>query len=377
MTDESIRPPAPKASGPERRNTNRRGLPRRWNDRIWDVRRQYVYGIPLAVLLVFGLFCVWSFWLEPQRLLVRPSDITVAEWPLAKPLKIAVIGDVHGGAPYITPKKLKALVQLTNRQKPDAIVLLGDYVILGVLGGKFMEPEEVASNMAGFHAPLGVYAVLGNHDWWYAGLRMKAALESQGYTVLEDLVVSTEVEGKRLYFAGLGDEWTRRSDPDLVLSTIPKGAPTLVLTHNPDLFPRLPPVLGVTFAAHTHGGQVRLPLMGTPIVPSRYRDKYVKGHVRQGDQHLFVTSGVGTSTLPMRFRTPPEIAIVTLWPDLTRPPKPAPEPPKPAPVVSTAAVAVPQLSTATAAPVKLSTAAVNVSTTPASVKTSTATKKAR
>lgn len=82
------------------------------------------------------------------------------------------------------------------------------------------------------------------------------------------------------------------------------GEPTIVLAHNPDTFPRLPHVNGITFAAHTHGGQVRFPFMGAPIVPSRYRQRYVAGHVEEGAEQMFVTSGIGTSLLPLRVPRP-------------------------------------------------------------------------
>ncbi|MBL0058925.1 MAG: metallophosphoesterase [Elusimicrobia bacterium] len=297
------------------RHRERRRLPRRWNDPVFGLRRRYVYGLPAFLLLVFGLFGLWAFWLEPSSLVVRVHTIPLDRWPAGGgPLRVACIGDIHGGSPYIDRAKIQALVKLTNRQKPDLVVLLGDYVILGVLGGHFMEPEEVADALRGFDSPLGVYAVLGNHDWWYNGPRMAQALTNVGYRVLQNENVTLSFNGHPFHLVGLEDEWTRRPDVLKVLSPIPAGEPTIVITHNPDVFPKLPPVNGVTLSAHTHGGQVRLPFMGAPIVPSRYRQRYVSGHVVEGDQQMFVTSGVGTSVLPIRFCVPPEVAVLTLAP---------------------------------------------------------------
>jgi predicted MPP superfamily phosphohydrolase len=261
---------------------------------------------------LLSLLGFYAFYWEPNQLTVKTVSLTLPHWPPGHTLRIAAIGDIHGGSPYIDQKKLRALVELTNRQKPDAIVLLGDYVILGVLGGNFMSPEEVGENLSGFSAPLGVFAVLGNHDWWYSGPRVHAALERAGYRVLEDEVAAVPWKGEILYIAGISDEWTHHPDVEAVLKQIPVGAPTVIVTHGPDLFPRIPAINGVTLAAHTHGGQVRLPFMGAPIVPSRYRQRFLSGVVRESGRILFVTSGVGTSILPVRFRVPPEVAVVTL-----------------------------------------------------------------
>jgi hypothetical protein len=308
-----------------RRPGERRGFPRRWNDKVFDVRRRYLYGIPAVLLLVLTLLGLWAFWLEPSRLVVRTHTIVVPGWGGAEAeIRVACIGDIHGGAPYVDRKKIQALVRLTNRQKPDLVALLGDYVILGVLGGDFMEPEELADALRGLDAPLGVYAVLGNHDWWYNGPRMAQALTDVGVRVLANETVAVSHGGRTVHVVGLEDEWTRRPDVAAVMRQVPAGEPTLVLTHNPDVFPKLPSLRGITLAAHTHGGQVRLPLMGAPIVPSRYRQRYVSGHVEEGDKQMFVTSGVGTSVLPLRFRVPPEVAVVTVVGDGDPRPETAP-----------------------------------------------------
>jgi predicted MPP superfamily phosphohydrolase len=93
---------------------------------------------------------------------------------------------------------------------------------------------------------------------------------------------------------------------------VPDGEPLIVLSHDPDLFPRLPPRAALTVSGHTHGGQLNVPLLRARMVPSRYGDRYARGHVVEGGRHLFVTSGVGTSTHPVRFARPPEIVVLTL-----------------------------------------------------------------
>jgi uncharacterized protein len=185
-------------------------------------------------------------------------------------------------------------------------------VIQGVAGGEFMEPERIAESLRGLRAPLGVYAVLGNHDWWFDGPRVTRAFEGVGIRVLENDAARVERNGRSLWLAGLADLWTRKPDVSRALTGVTDDGPVIVFTHNPDLFPQVPPRAALTLAGHTHGGQVCLPLLGRPVVPSEFGQRYADGHVVEGGRHLFVSSGVGTSIIPVRFRVPPEVVILTL-----------------------------------------------------------------
>ncbi|HEY7039620.1 MAG TPA: metallophosphoesterase [Methylomirabilota bacterium] len=237
----------------------------------------------------------------------------IDRWPEGLgPLRIAAIADVHAGAPHMTLDALRGIVMTVNAAHPDLIVLLGDYVIHGIIGGRFIEPEPVAGVLGRLEAPLGVLAVTGNHDWWYDGKRVTAALEAAGIRVLEDVAVPIQVRGRPVWIAGLGDMWTRRSEISRALAAAPPDAPVIVITHNPDVFPAMPARVLLTLAGHTHGGQVDLPLFGRLIVPSHYGARYAIGHVREDGRDLFVTPGLGTSILPVRFRVPPEISLLTV-----------------------------------------------------------------
>jgi predicted MPP superfamily phosphohydrolase len=190
-------------------------------------------------------------------------------------------------------------------------VLLGDFV-QGMGTGSEVPPEEMAAELGALRARRGVLAVLGNHDWWLDGERVRAALTTAGIRVLENEAVSVDVGGQPLWVAGLADLWTRQPDLRAALSKVPRGAPTLLLTHNPDVFPDVPPEVALTLAGHTHGGQVDVPLLGPLVVPSRFGRRYARGLVVEDGRMLFVTSGVATSVLPVRFRVPPEIAVLAL-----------------------------------------------------------------
>jgi uncharacterized protein len=269
----------------------------------------------VALLLAAVAVVVWSVLIEPARLVRHDVEIASAHWPAgAAPIRLAVIADIHAGSPHIDETKLDRLVAMTNEARPDAVFLVGDYVIKHVIGGRFMPPETLAAKLAGLRSRYGTFAVLGNHDWWYDGERVRRALQSVGISVLENASARIDRGTDSVYVAGLADAWTRQQDFARAFGAVPEGAPLLAMVHEPDVFPWLPPRVAVTFAGHTHGGQVRLPLFGPPIVPSEYGQRFAAGHVVEDRRDLFVTTGVGTSIIPVRFGVPPEVAIVTVGP---------------------------------------------------------------
>jgi predicted MPP superfamily phosphohydrolase len=277
----------------------------------WKQRIRITLGI--VVLLIISCV-VWGFFIEPNRLVVHQETIQVDSWPKElSGLRIALIADIHTGGPFIDDNKLRKIVELTNQQNPDLIVLLGDYVSPNSWHSHRVEPEVTAAAMKNLHAPLGVYAVLGNHDWWYNGAKVRRAFEANGIPVLDDEVTEIKWHDKSFWLAGLADFWTRPQHVTATIAKVPAGVPVIALTHNPDVFPSLPRSVPLLLAAHTHGGQVNLPLIGTPIVPSRFGQKYTAGHVFEDGHHMFVTTGIGTSILPVRFRVTPEIVVLTVF----------------------------------------------------------------
>ncbi len=269
------------------------------------------------VLFYSALAClVWGFAIEPTFVLVeRKVEIRPAGWPAALDgMRIAAISDLHVGTPFNGKRRMKRLVARVNAAEPDAIILLGDYVIHGTLGGRFVSPEETAEILAGLKAPLGVYAVLGNHDWWLDRKRVREAFASRGITVLENETAQIRKDGGAFRLLGLSDYWEGDPDAKKPLKDVPAGETVVALVHEPDIFPELPDRVALTLAGHTHGGQVRLPFVGSPIVPSRFGQRYARGLIREGEKQMFVTTGVGTSVLPVRFGVPPEYVVLTLRP---------------------------------------------------------------
>jgi predicted MPP superfamily phosphohydrolase len=277
----------------------------RWKKRI---------RVTLAtILFLLGSVVFWAFLVEPNRLAVRHETITINHWPRElSDLKIAVISDIHAGGWFIDDEKLRLIVERTNQLQPDLVVILGDYMVGNSSTSQRVDPEVFGSVLKDLRASLGVYSVLGNHDWWWDGPRVRRGLEANNIKVLDDEVVEVKARGRSLWLAGLADLWTRPQRIGQTIAQIPEGAPVIALTHNPDIFPRLPERIQLLLAGHTHGGQIRFPIMGMVVSPSRVGDHYAQGHVFENNHHLFVTTGIGTSILPLRFGVPPEIVLLTL-----------------------------------------------------------------
>jgi len=270
-------------------------------------------GLLAIVALAVAAPVGWGFVIEPARLRNEDYEIAIPNWPAGcDGLRIAVLAGLHVGSPWNGPDKLDRVIALTQQAHPDLILLAGDFVIHGVRGGTFTPPESIAAALGQLEAPLGVWAVLGNHDWWLDAPRVRAALEAVGIPVLDDTAIAVSSRACDFWLAGISDYWEGRPDVPGVLARITDEAPVLAFTHNPDVFPDVPARVSLTIAGHTHGGQVYIPFLGRPVVPSRYGERYAIGHVVEGGRHLFVSPGLGTSIIPVRFLVPPEVSVLTL-----------------------------------------------------------------
>jgi len=280
----------------------------------WDrsLRRQKRLRISLLTILLSVSSAIgWGFFIEPNRLVLRHEVITIDRWPSGlSGLKIAVLSDLHIGSAFIDNDKVRLIVERTNQLQPDLIVILGDYITSDGRTSHRVEPEVFGPLLKDLHAPFGVYSVLGNHDWWYNGYKVRRDLEANGIKILENEVVRLDVRGTPLWLAGLADLWTRVQRVEQTIAQVPDGETVIALTHNPDIFPQLPQRVPLMLAGHTHGGQVRLPFIGSVVEASRFGERYEVGHVFENGHHLFVTTGIGTSIVPVRFGVPPEIVLL-------------------------------------------------------------------
>ncbi len=274
----------------------------------WPKRLRIVFA---AIVLFLAGAVFWGFLIEPGRLVIREETIQIDNWPQALDgLRIAVLSDIHVDNRFITDKKLRTIVERTNQRQPELILILGDYMTGHDRDTARVEPEVFAAVLKDLRAPLGVYSVLGNHDWWYSGAKVRKALEQNGIKVLEDQSAKVDARGTSFWLVGLADLWTRPQRIADTVATVPEGQPLIALTHNPDIFPNVPQRVPLLLAGHTHGGQVRFPIIGPVVESSKYGG--VHGHLFINNHHLFVTTGIGTSIIPVRFGLPPEIVILTL-----------------------------------------------------------------
>jgi|SRR5688572_8120591 len=281
--------------------------------RSTKIKNRRLWWSVLALLFVVLALMVWGFVIEPRRLVIREVALTLPDWPRGNDrLRVAVLTDLHVGSPHHGVARLRSIVDRVNSLNADVVLLLGDYVIQGVAGGEFVAPELIAPELHRLTARHGVFAVLGNHDWWLNAVRVRNALDSAGIPVLEDSAVHITAGDRKLWLTGISDFWEGRHDVAAALRHVTTIDPVIAFTHNPDVFPGIPDRVSLTIAGHTHGGQVRLPLIGPPVVPSRFGQRYAYGHIVEGKRHLYVSSGTGTSILAVRFRVPPEIVILTL-----------------------------------------------------------------
>ena len=242
-------------------------------------------------------------------------------------LRIGVIADIHACEPWMSAARIRGIAEQINAMSPDLIVLLGDFNA----GHRFVTgpvmPSAWADALSVLHAPLGTYAVLGNHDWWHGPVpgmpggpdEVTRALDGIGVRVLENEAVRIDRGGKRFWIAGLADQLayatlkrsSRRGADDLAatMKQVRDDAPVLMLAHEPYAFRRMPERVSLTLSGHTHGGQIVLPGIGPIVTPSR---RYNYGHIVENGRNLIVSGGLGTSGVPMRFGVPPEILDITI-----------------------------------------------------------------
>ena len=300
-------------------------IPRHMISRWQFLRWLAAFGAVGAFTAAYGIA------VEPMlRPRITRYDLQPDRWPAGLELTIAVIADIHACRPWMSAERVRSIVDVTNALSTDLIVLLGDYVVSDRFHRHFVSgdvaPHEWASELARLWAPLGVHAILGNHEWWADKKAQqtwrgppasRGVLESVGIPVYENDVVRLAKNGQAFWLAGLGDQVaflpSRRLHPgrrygvddlDGTLAKVTDDAPIILLAHEPDIAVRVPERVSLMLSGHTHGGQVRL-FGWSPMVPSRYGNRFAYGHVRERCD-LIVSGGLGCSILPVRIGVPPE-----------------------------------------------------------------------
>lgn len=256
-------------------------------------------------------------------------------WPAGARLRIVALADVHACDPWMGLDRVAGIVETANGLGGDIMLLLGDYMTGMRRFRRALSPAAIAATLGGLGAPLGVHAILGNHDWWEDEQAMRRAapgpveigerLRERGVAVLNNDAVRLVHGGQPFWLAGLGDQLAfapvhrdrgRVGDDDLAgtLAKLTDDAPVILMAHEPDIYPgvvRSRRHVALTLCGHTHGGQVNL-LGWRPAAGSRGSRIYPRGHFRENGRDLVVSSGLGCSILPVRVGVPPEILVVEL-----------------------------------------------------------------
>jgi len=280
------------------------------------VRLRRRWAALLAIPAFLAAIVAWGLLNALADPLGRTTAVALPDWPAgARPIKVALISDIHIGNIAMDAARLRRVVGQVEAARPDLILMAGDFVVGEDASGIDARAAQLTAPLAGLKAPLGTLAVLGNHDYWTDPRRVTAALEAAGVTVLDN---RAERRGP-ITVAGISDAFSGHDDIAAALASAPSG-PVVALTHAPEIAPRLPPTVHLLLAGHTHCGQVVLPLIGVLAGRSPhahrplYNPRYLCGVIHDPGRTVIVTGGVGAGTVPIRFGAPPDIWIVSLGP---------------------------------------------------------------
>lgn len=253
-------------------------------------------------LLFFTGLIAHCFYFEPNKLEV--TKITLRDEEL-KGIKIVFASDFH-----VKPhqkKRLQRVVKTINEQNADIVLSAGDYVS-GHSEFLTMPIKKIAEELGNIKSKYGVYTSLGNHDKFLGTARIRTALEEHKIVVLNNENTKIYVNGKAIYIAGIQYKHKNKK----LINKALKGttAPTIMLTHSPDEFYKIPNSVNLILAGHTHGGQVVLPFVGAILTGSIYKDRFLYGLKELDGKKIITTRGIGVSILPLRFNCPPEIMVI-------------------------------------------------------------------
>ena len=261
----------------------------------------------------------YSTLVEPNEIKVKTLDVWLRRLPAAfDGFRIAQVSDIHYGE-YLGEDHVRDVVKLTNEAKADLVVLTGDFVTRHLMSknkASRLSDARAAEPCARIFAELksnrGTVAVLGNHDHATDPEFVTDALSSHGIRVLRNQTYPVEVEGKRVWVAGVDDALEHAADLRGTMEQVPRDEACVLLVHEPDMADWVARYsVDLQLSGHSHGGQVRIPFLGAPILPPSGR-KYPLGHYRIRELQLYTNPGIGVITLPIRFDCPPEVTVFTL-----------------------------------------------------------------
>jgi hypothetical protein len=271
----------------------------------------------LVAALAGALLLLWCYGTAVWDPAVRTTTVAIAGWPAGAPsLRLVLIADVHVAGPDMPPARLRRIVGQINRLSPDIVLVAGDLVSDKRAATRYYSHAEAVEPLAALRPRLATLAVLGNHDHWRDAGAARRALDRAGIRLLSNQAVQVGP----VAIGGLDDDFTGRADVPATLAALSRlSGAKLLLSHSPDPFPGVGSDIDLMLAGHTHCGQIAPPLIGPISTMSRYGRRYACGLVREGGKTLVVSSGLGTSVLPLRLGPVPDLWLIELGPADVRP----------------------------------------------------------
>ncbi|MFF2156499.1 metallophosphoesterase [Paenibacillus chitinolyticus] len=278
----------------------------RMTRRAFLAKGKFLIGALLAAPFVsYG----YARFAEPHWIRTKHVRLELERLPQAfDGVRVVQFSDVHVG-PYLAPGDLPQLVDMINALKPDLLCFTGDLYDYRVYDGSL-----VSQALAALKAPLGKFAVLGNHDYYGSPVETEKVLKPGGFELLTNRSVAVGKDKALIRVAGVDDMWEGRPDLDRALKSVRPDDFVLLLSHAPDFADiALEAPVDMQLSGHSHGGQVRLPFYGAITTPM-YGRKYVDGLYKLGGGklHVYTNRGIGMTMHPVRFWCRPELTVFTL-----------------------------------------------------------------
>ncbi|MBF0564546.1 MAG: metallophosphoesterase [Nitrospirae bacterium] len=242
-----------------------------------------------------------------------------------KGTKIAVLSDIHSSL-LVGKDLIATAAKMAMEARPDMIVLLGDFISGRMHPKKIIDSafdvkyvDVCADALSTLRAPMGIYGVLGNHDFWGGDAAIEAICTkfTMKFRVewLRNSAVELTRQGGSIYLLGVDDFWEQSCSINGAYEGLDRNSVKILLSHNPDINAGIDPLykkIDIVLSGHTHGGQVVLPIIGSPFLPSVYGQRYRIGLIEDNGRRVYVTRGIGHTILPIRYNCPPEVTIIVL-----------------------------------------------------------------
>lgn len=264
-----------------------------------------------GALCAGGLLYAWE--IEPDWVEITHVELTLPH--LAREFhgyRVLQLSDIHMDG-RMTQEHLDGVIRMVNEQRPDLVVITGDFVTYSPNDSPLLYAPALVESLGQLEARDASVAILGNHDHWTDAAMVRQVIRDSGMVDLSNRVHTVSRAGAHLLIAGVDDYWERKDRLDLVMQLMPPDGAAILLAHEPD-FADISAKTGrfdLQLSGHSHGGQVRLPLMGPPVLP-KYAERYPAGRYQVDGMIQYTNRGLGALPPNVRFNCRPEVTVITL-----------------------------------------------------------------